>query len=198
MWFRLCPSVHRLLLPAHLGSHDQNRRHITLWKKNVVLILFNFSPKLHSDPDGSGLSDRILRRALRFWQHFLLLAKMSTGEPSGSSHGHPLNCQAGPCTNTATTRSLQWREKRHAHTLVGSRDDSQLKRSRNGSRASHQSWGASLSGWSMIRYGTVTLRVVPPGWIWSLRRWSSTSLSRWMPCFFLSSDVTNLVREQEL
>lgn len=36
-----------------------------------------------------------------------LLANMSTGEPSGSSHGQPLNCQAGPCTNTATTRSLR-------------------------------------------------------------------------------------------
>lgn len=37
---------------------------------------------------------------------FSLLAKMSTGDPSGSNHGQPLNCQAGPCTNTATTRSL--------------------------------------------------------------------------------------------
>lgn len=62
----------------------------------------------------------------------------------------------------------------------------------------HQSWGASFSGWSMIRYGTVTLRVVPPGWIWSLRLWSRTSLSRWMPCFFFSSDVTNLARDQQV
>lgn len=38
--------------------------------------------------------------------YFSLLAKMSTGDPSGSNHGQPLNCQAGPCTNTATTRSL--------------------------------------------------------------------------------------------
>lgn len=58
----------------------------------------------------------------------------------------------------------------------------------------HQSWGASLSGWSMTRYGTVTLSVVPPCWIWSLRLWRRTSLSRGMPCFFLSSDVTNLVQ----
>lgn len=36
----------------------------------------------------------------------LLFAKISTGDPSGSNHGQPLNCQAGPCTNTATTRSL--------------------------------------------------------------------------------------------
>lgn len=33
----------------------------------------------------------------------------------------------------------------------------------------YQSCGASFSGWSMTRYGTVTLSVVPPGWIWSLR-----------------------------
>lgn len=46
----------------------------------------------------------------------------------------------------------------------------------------------------MTRYGTVTLSVVPPGWIWSLRLWSRTSLSRGMPCFFLSSEVTNLER----
>lgn len=44
----------------------------------------------------------------------------------------------------------------------------------------------------MTRYGTVTLSVVPPGWIWSLRLWSRTSLSRGMPCFFLSSEVRNL------
>ena len=31
---------------------------------------------------------------------------MSTGDPSGKSHGQPLNCHAGPCTKTATTRSL--------------------------------------------------------------------------------------------
>lgn len=60
-------------------------------------------------------------------------------------------------------------------------------------KGAHQSCGASFSGWSMIRYGTVTLSVVPPGWIWSLRLWSRTSLSRWMPCFFFSSDVTNLI-----
>lgn len=35
-----------------------------------------------------------------------LLAKISTGDPSGRSHGQPLNCQAGPWTKTATTRSL--------------------------------------------------------------------------------------------
>ena len=63
----------------------------------------------------------------------------------------------------------------------------------NKSSSANQSCGASLSGWSMIRYGTVTLRVVPPGWIWSLRLWSKTSLSRWMPPFFFSSDVINLV-----
>lgn len=36
-------------------------------------------------------------------QHFhILLMKMSTGE----LYGQPLNCQAGPWTNTATTRFL--------------------------------------------------------------------------------------------
>lgn len=35
---------------------------------------------------------------------YSLLEKISTGTPS---HGQPLNCHAGPCTNTATTRSLQ-------------------------------------------------------------------------------------------
>lgn len=35
---------------------------------------------------------------------------MSTGDPSGKSHGQPLNCHAGPCTKTATTRSLQQKE----------------------------------------------------------------------------------------
>ena len=33
----------------------------------------------------------------------VLLEKISVGFPL---HGQPLNCQAGPCTNTATTRSL--------------------------------------------------------------------------------------------
>ena len=33
----------------------------------------------------------------------LLLENISTGFPS---HGQPLNCQLGPCTKTATTRSL--------------------------------------------------------------------------------------------
>jgi hypothetical protein len=32
----------------------------------------------------------------------LLLWKISTGFPP---HGQPLNCHAGPCANTATTRS---------------------------------------------------------------------------------------------
>lgn len=40
----------------------------------------------------------------------LLFAKISTGDPSGRSQGQPLNCQAGPWTNTATTRSLEHTE----------------------------------------------------------------------------------------
>lgn len=119
------------------------------------------------------------RCALRLSRGYSLLAKMSTGEPSGSSHGQPLNCQAGPCTNTATTRSLRGEGVARGledtlWLVVGTSVSDQP-----GVDADpHQSCGASLSGWSMIRYGTVTLRVVPPGWIWSLRRWSSTSLSR--------------------
>lgn len=35
--------------------------------------------------------------------YYLLLLKISTGEPSPVRPGHPLNCQAGPATNTATT-----------------------------------------------------------------------------------------------
>lgn len=134
-----------------------------------------------------------------------LFANMSTGEPSASSHGQPLNCQAGPWTNTATTRSLQvtvntitqwgWSEENKA----GCRASLPvIPGSQTSEKNAHQSWGASFSGWSMIRYGTVTLRVVPPGWIWSLRLWSRTSLSRWMPCFFFSSDVTNLARDRQV
>lgn len=117
---------------------------------------------------------------------------MSTGEPSGSSHGQPLNCQAGPCTNTATTRSL-W-EERLAGFNAGKKNGGILPVWSELDINAHQSCGASFSGWSMTRYGTVTLSVVPPGWIWSLRLWSRTSLSRGMPCFFLSSEVTNLDR----
>lgn len=39
-----------------------------------------------------------------------LLAKISVGFPS---QGHPLNCQAGPWTNTATTRSLEKKQANH-------------------------------------------------------------------------------------
>ena len=40
--------------------------------------------------------------------------KISGGFPS---HGHPLNCQAGPWTNTATTRSLHNRQNNTYHLL---------------------------------------------------------------------------------
>lgn len=63
---------------------------------------------------------------------------MSTGEPSGSSHGQPLNCQAGPCTNTATTRSLQreGRGRGGEHTPIGCRFT--VRRSLSGRR---RTWG---------------------------------------------------------
>ena len=37
----------------------------------------------------------------------LLLENILTGEPSLLSPGHPLNCQVGPATNTATTCFLR-------------------------------------------------------------------------------------------
>ena len=46
------------------------------------------------------------RRWVKHQHRNLLFANISTGEPSCNNQGHPLNCQAGPWTNTATTRSL--------------------------------------------------------------------------------------------
>ena len=37
---------------------------------------------------------------------------MSTGDPPANTSGHPLNCQVGPATNTATTCFLYI----HTHT----------------------------------------------------------------------------------
>ena len=46
--------------------------------------------------------------------------KISTGL---ASHGHPLNCHAGPWTKTATTRSLKNRNK---HGRVGEEDKTKV------------------------------------------------------------------------
>ena len=124
----------------HLGSGDREKMLVCLWQR-VIWLLFSF---IH--PSGTWKSTHnFLLTSMRqdgnyyFHLHFThysrslnissfmlrpcyinhsLLANISTGDPSGSSHGQPLNCQAGPCTNTATTRSLQEETFRDQHENV--------------------------------------------------------------------------------
>ena len=110
-----------------------------------------------------------------------LLVKMSTGEPSLVRPGQPLNCQAGPATNTATTCFLRGREREFSRMyinviLLG--------------RFVYQSSWLSLVGLSVRRYGMET---VCPGCVGcGFLRWITMSVCLLTPARFLSSDRTNL------
>lgn len=101
----------------------------------------------------------------------ILLVKMSAGDPPFTIQGHPLNCQLGPATNTATTLFLWW-----------------ITWSNNKQVHTHQSDGVNLRGLSSIWYGTVT--VCP---FWSLfLLCNKTSVSFFLPLLFFSSTLTYL------
>lgn len=90
---------------ALLKIHTQTDSHISCLLPLEALVLLADLEAPHKSSCKATCNIQVYKELHGMYHS--LLAKMSTGDPSGSSHGQPLNCQAGPCTNTATTRSLQ-------------------------------------------------------------------------------------------
>ncbi len=140
--------------------------------------------------------ERLDRKRVPEWKknvtvlNSLLLENMLTGSPL---HGQPLNCHAGPCTNTATTLSLfnktttllqnESRSEVPCY-FLSSKEQRKQKEPVQLKTTTYQSSSESLRGLSMTLYGTVE-----PAAFCLCR---STSLSRLCPCAFFWSVLTNL------